>query len=114
MHPHHSHAERLKLDRCSAQRRRKDNPTGVSLERARFQPGETILVNGATGAAGLIAVQVAKQLGTGKVIVTGRNAQELDTLRPLGADGFAPIATPHRLNFLNLSHMRNSATLVHA
>lgn len=35
--------------------------------------------------AGLIAVQVAKQLGAGKVIVTGRNAQKHDTLRPLGA-----------------------------
>lgn len=59
-------------------------------ERARFQVGETVLINGATGAAGLIAVQVAKQLGAGKVIVTGRNAQELETLRPLGADIVIP------------------------
>jgi NADPH:quinone reductase-like Zn-dependent oxidoreductase len=60
------------------------------VERARFQPGETVLINGATGAAGLIAVQVAKQIGAGKVIVTGRNAQELDTLRSLGADVVIP------------------------
>jgi NADPH:quinone reductase-like Zn-dependent oxidoreductase len=60
------------------------------IERARFQAGETVLINGATGAAGLIAVQVAKRLGAGKVIVTGRNAQELDTLRPLGADVVIP------------------------
>ena len=48
------------------------------VERARFQIGETVLINGATGAAGVVAVQVAKQLGAGRVIVTGRNAQELE------------------------------------
>lgn len=56
------------------------------VERACFQTGETVLINGATGAAGSVAVQVAKQLGAGKVIVTGRNAQELEALRSLGAD----------------------------
>lgn len=60
------------------------------VERARFQAGETVLINGATGAAGLVAVQVAKQLGARKVIVTGRNAQELETLRSLGADVVIP------------------------
>jgi NADPH:quinone reductase-like Zn-dependent oxidoreductase len=60
------------------------------VERARFQAGETVLINGATGAAGLVAVQVAKQLGARKVLVTGRNAQELETLRSLGADVVIP------------------------
>jgi len=60
------------------------------VERARFQAGETVLINGATGAAGLVAVQVAKQLGAGKVIVTGRNAQELESLRSRGADVVIP------------------------
>jgi NADPH:quinone reductase-like Zn-dependent oxidoreductase len=60
------------------------------VDRARFQAGETVLINGATGAAGSVAVQVAKQLGAGKVIVTGRNAQELDTLHSLGADVVVP------------------------
>jgi NADPH:quinone reductase-like Zn-dependent oxidoreductase len=60
------------------------------VERARFQSGETVLINGATGAAGIAAVQVAKQLGAGKVIVTGRNAPELETLRSLGADVVIP------------------------
>ncbi|MEQ8817649.1 MAG: NADPH:quinone oxidoreductase family protein [Thalassobaculum sp.] len=32
-------------------------------ERARFQPGETVLVNGATGGVGLAAVQLVKALG---------------------------------------------------
>lgn len=60
------------------------------IERARFQAGETVLINGATGSAGLVAVQVAKQLGAGKVIVAGRNAQELEALRSLGADVIIP------------------------
>ena len=60
------------------------------IERASFRSGETILINGATGAAGFVAVQVAKQLGAGKVIVTGRNAQELENMRALGADFVIP------------------------
>lgn len=60
------------------------------IERAHFQASETVLVNGATGAAGLVAVQVAKQLGARKVIVTGRNVQELEALRSLGADVVIP------------------------
>jgi len=60
------------------------------IERARFQAGETVLINGATGSAGLVAVQIAKQLGAGKVIATGRNVQELEALRAVGADIVIP------------------------
>jgi NADPH:quinone reductase-like Zn-dependent oxidoreductase len=56
------------------------------VERARLQPGETVLINGATGSAGRLAVQLAKYLGAGKVIATGRNDSELQELRSLGAD----------------------------
>jgi len=55
-------------------------------ERARFARGETVLVNGATGASGRLAVQIAKYLGAGKVIATGRNAAALAMLGRLGAD----------------------------
>ena len=58
--------------------------------RARLQPGETTLVNGATGTAGRLAVQLAKHLGAGKVIATGRNAQELEEMKALGADIVIP------------------------
>jgi NADPH:quinone reductase-like Zn-dependent oxidoreductase len=40
-------------------------------ERAKLKAGETVLVNGATGAAGRLAVQIAKHLGAKKVIATG-------------------------------------------
>ncbi len=60
------------------------------VERAHLVAGETVLVNGATGTAGRIAVQLAKFLGAGKVIATARNAQELEEVRQLGADVVIP------------------------
>lgn len=48
--------------------------------RARPEPGSTVLINGVTGAAGSMAVQIARHLGAGKVIGTGRNRSRLDTL----------------------------------
>jgi NADPH:quinone reductase-like Zn-dependent oxidoreductase len=55
-------------------------------ERARFVAGETVLVNGATGTSGRLAVRIAKYLGAAKVIATGRNAAALDALKSAGAD----------------------------
>ena len=60
------------------------------VERARLQPGETVLVNGATGSAGRLAVQLAKFLGAGRVIATGRNERELNELLSIGADVVVP------------------------
>jgi NADPH:quinone reductase-like Zn-dependent oxidoreductase len=57
------------------------------VERASLKQGEVVLINGATGSAGRIAVQIAKHLGAGKVIATGRNAAELEQLKGIGADG---------------------------
>jgi NADPH2:quinone reductase len=53
---------------------------------AKLQAGETVLVNGATGVSGRIAFQVAKMLGAGCVIGTGRNPESLELLGALGAD----------------------------
>jgi NADPH:quinone reductase-like Zn-dependent oxidoreductase len=60
-------------------------------ERAKLKAGETVLVNGATGTAGRLAVQIAKQLGAKKVIATGRNAEALRSLAALGADVTIPL-----------------------
>jgi NADPH:quinone reductase-like Zn-dependent oxidoreductase len=60
------------------------------VERAQLQPGETVLVNGAAGTAGRLAVQLAKYLGAGRVIATGRNRGELQGLLSLGADEAIP------------------------
>jgi alcohol dehydrogenase len=47
---------------------------------ARLQPGETVLVNGATGAFGSAGVAVALAMGAGRVIATGRNGPVLSDL----------------------------------
>jgi len=54
--------------------------------RAGIEPGDTVLVNGATGFTGRVAVQIARHYGAGRVIATGRNPQSLDDLKHLGAD----------------------------
>jgi NADPH:quinone reductase-like Zn-dependent oxidoreductase len=48
--------------------------------RAALQPGETVLVLGATGVSGRIAVALAERLGAGRVIAAGRNQAVLDQL----------------------------------
>lgn len=60
-------------------------------ERAKLVAGETVLVNGATGTAGRLAVQIAKYLGAKKVIATGRNLEALKALVALGADVTIPL-----------------------
>jgi len=51
----------------------------------RLQAGETVLINGASGATGLAAVHLAKIVGA-TVIATGRSAQKLEQVRAQGAD----------------------------
>ena len=53
--------------------------------RAGIEPGDTVLVNGATGFTGRVAVQIARHYGAGRVIATGRNPQSLKELLELGA-----------------------------
>jgi len=60
-------------------------------KRAKFIPGETVLINGATGTAGRLAVQIAKYLGAKKVIATGRNVEALKDIASFGADMTIPL-----------------------
>jgi NADPH:quinone reductase-like Zn-dependent oxidoreductase len=69
------------------------------VERAHLVAGETVLINGATGSAGRLAVQLAKYLGAGKIIATGRNEDELEEVKALGAD----IVIPFKLGELHPS-----------
>jgi NADPH:quinone reductase-like Zn-dependent oxidoreductase len=62
-------------------------------ERAELTAGETVLVNGATGTAGRLAVQIAKYMGAKKVIATGRNIEALQSLKTLGADVTIPLGS---------------------
>jgi NADPH:quinone reductase-like Zn-dependent oxidoreductase len=55
-------------------------------KRIPFQAGQKVLVLGATGNAGQMAVQIAKFLGAGYVAAAGRDAERLARLTSLGAD----------------------------
>jgi NADPH:quinone reductase-like Zn-dependent oxidoreductase len=54
--------------------------------RIAFEPGAGVLVLGATGHAGRLAVQVARHLGAARVIGAGRRPDRLAGLAALGAD----------------------------
>jgi NADPH2:quinone reductase len=55
-------------------------------EAGRLQPGQTIVIDAASGGVGHLAVQIAKALGAGKVIATAGSKAKLDFVRELGAD----------------------------
>jgi len=54
-------------------------------DRGRLQPGETVAVLGASGGAGLAAVQVAKRIGA-RVIAAASSPEKLAVARAAGAD----------------------------
>jgi NADPH:quinone reductase-like Zn-dependent oxidoreductase len=83
------------------------------VERAKLQPGETVLVNGGAGSAGRLAVQLAKYLGAGKVIATGRNETELQDVLKSGADAVIPFALG-TLHPLGAKHYEEALTAVFA
>jgi NADPH2:quinone reductase len=60
-------------------------------ERARLASGETVLVLGATGVAGQLAIQVARQLGAKRVIAAGRN---VDAIAAAGLDAVIALGQP--------------------
>jgi NADPH:quinone reductase-like Zn-dependent oxidoreductase len=62
--------------------------------RIRFEEGQSVLILGATGNAGRMAVQVARRLGASAVIGTGRNPDRLAGLASLGATDTVPLDGP--------------------
>ena len=54
--------------------------------RAPLHGGESVLVLGATGSVGLVAVQAAKLLGASRVVAAGRDEARLEKAAALGAD----------------------------
>jgi NADPH:quinone reductase-like Zn-dependent oxidoreductase len=56
------------------------------VHRAPVREGETVLVLGATGTVGLVALQGARLLGAGRVVAAGRRPEALERARRLGAD----------------------------
>lgn len=54
--------------------------------RIAFQKGQRVLILGATGSAGRMAIQIAKRFGAAEVFAAGRDAARLEPLTGLGAD----------------------------
>ena len=54
--------------------------------RVTFRAGQSVLVLGATGSAGQLAIQIAKYLGAATVLAAGRGPRKLAALAGLGAD----------------------------
>jgi NADPH:quinone reductase-like Zn-dependent oxidoreductase len=54
--------------------------------KGQLQKGNSVLIVGATGTTGNMAVQIAKYFGAGRIVVMGRNANSLEQLKSLGAD----------------------------
>jgi len=55
------------------------------IHRAKIEPGQTILINGATGLTGKMSVQLARFYRAARIIATGRNPESLAQLKALGA-----------------------------
>lgn len=61
--------------------------SGMALtHRAKIKAGQTILINGATGLTGKLAVQLARYYGATRIIASGRNPEGLAMLEQLGTD----------------------------
>ena len=59
--------------------------------RAPVEPGDRVLVLGATGTVGLVAVQAARELGAERVVAAGRRPDGLERAKEAGADAVVKI-----------------------
>ncbi len=59
--------------------------------RAGLRRGERVVVLGATGMVGQVAVQAARLLGAGRVVAVGRNREALDRVKALGAEALVDL-----------------------
>ena len=62
--------------------------------RAKLVRGENVLILGATGVTGKLAVKIARLLGAARVVAAGRNQKALSMLHDLGADATISLALP--------------------
>jgi NADPH2:quinone reductase len=62
-------------------------------DRGRIQPGESVLVLGATGGVGLAAIQLAKAFG-GKAFAAVASKDKEDIVRAAGADAIVDLSMP--------------------
>ena len=63
--------------------------------RADFAAGESVLILGATGSAGHMAVQIARRFGARRIVAAGRNPEALEEAKNLGADTTISLQQEH-------------------
>src|SRR5271163_796786 len=80
---HHNLPQLTAITRCIV-------PFG-GLVRGRLIAGETVIVNGATGAYGSAAVLMALAMGAARVVAAGRNQKTLDKLAEAGGQRVVPV-----------------------
>ncbi len=78
-----------------------------AMQRARLQPGETVLVQGDAGGVGLATVDIAKLMGA-RVIATARSAERLEVCRRMGADEVVDYSDGFRDKVLELTDKRGA------
>ena len=64
--------------------------------RAKLAQGENVLILGATGVTGKLAIKIAKILGAARVVAAGRNQEVLNTLHTHGADATIRLDMPEQ------------------
>jgi len=82
--------------------------------KAEIKPGDVVLINGATGFTGRVAVQIAKYYGAKKVIVTGRNPKSLNDLLTLGGDEVVSVLQDDEqfMSQLKAAHAENPIDII--
>ncbi len=74
----------------------------MALIRAGFEAGQNVLILGATGTSGRLAVQIARRLGAGRIVAVARNQEKLKALTALGADELIALDQPSDALLANL------------
>ncbi|WP_239645855.1 quinone oxidoreductase family protein [Oenococcus oeni] len=73
-----------------------------------IKPEDSIIINGATGFAGKLAIQVARQLSVKNIIAAGRNQTKLEHSLALGANQLLDISQTK----INMDHIKITGNLV--
>jgi NADPH:quinone reductase-like Zn-dependent oxidoreductase len=80
--------------------------------RVPIQAGQSVLVLGATGNAGQMAIQVARRLGAGRVVGAGRDQARLATLPAIGADATVALTSDADVTAAALAEAASDVDLV--
>lgn len=64
-----------------------------AIRRGAFEPGHSVVVNGATGALGVSTVLVLLAIGAARIVALGRKPDALEKLRALAPDRIATVST---------------------